>query len=116
MERDPERRDAARAADADLPLEVVPERGAGGREEARLHEGPRAVLRVPGERGGDGERGGEGGAAHEEEALPPYGGQGGDQGPQRRRRAVVVAVAREAVARVGDPEAEQRGRVEAREG
>lgn len=115
MERDPERRDAARAADADLPLEVVPERGACGGEEARLDEGPRAVLRVPGERGGDGEHGGEGGAAHEEEALPPYGGQGADQGPQRRR-AVVVAVAGEAVAGVGDPEAEQRGRVGAREG
>lgn len=125
VERDPERGDAAHLADADLPLEVVPERGAGGGEEARLDEGPRPELRVPGERGGDGEHGGEYGAAHEEEPLPPYGGQGPDQGLRARQaqpqRVVVVVVTvplhlAGAVAGVGDLEAEERGRVEAREG
>ena len=124
MERDPERRDAAHLADADLPLEVVPEERAGGGEEARLDEGSRAELRVPGEGGGDGEDGGEDGAAHEEEPLPPYGGEGADQGPRARQpqgRAVAVVVVvgaggGRAVAGVGDLEAEERGRVGAREG
>lgn len=71
MERDPERRDTAHLAEVDLPLEVVPQHGAGGGEEARLDEGPGPELRVPGERGDDGEHGGEDGAAHEEEPLPP---------------------------------------------
>jgi hypothetical protein len=36
MQRDPERRDAAHLAEADLPLEVLAERGARGGEEPRL--------------------------------------------------------------------------------
>lgn len=71
MEGDPERGDAAHPAEVDLPLEVFPQGGARGGEEARLDEGAGAELRVPGERGGDGERRREDGAAHEEEPLPP---------------------------------------------
>lgn len=48
-------------------------------DEARLDEGPRAELRVPEERGGDGNHDDEYGAAHEKEALRPYGRGGKDQ-------------------------------------
>lgn len=132
LQRDPERRDAAHLAEADLPLEVLAERGACRGQEAGLDEGAGPELREPGERGGDGDHGGEDGAAHEEEPLPPYRRERADQGPrpreQRRRGAVVGVGAVVAavgvrvgglgggVAGVGDLEAEQRRRVEAGEG
>jgi len=134
LQRDPERRDAAHLAEADLPLEVLAERGACGGQEAGLDEGAGPELREPGERGGDGDHCGEDGAAHEEEPLPPYRRERADQGPrareQRRRGAVmgvgtVIAVVGVrvrvggvggGVAGVGDLEAEQRRRVEAGEG
>lgn len=132
LQRDPERRDAAHLAEADLPLEVLAERGACRGQEAGLDEGAGPELREPGESGGDGDHGGEDGAAHEEEPLPPYRRERADQGPrpreQRRRGAVVGVGAVVAavgvrvgglgggVAGVGDLEAEQRRRVEAGEG
>ncbi|KAG2595294.1 hypothetical protein PVAP13_5KG064187 [Panicum virgatum] len=118
LQRDPERRDAAHLAEADLPLEVLAERGAGRRQEARLDEGAGPELRDPRERGGDGDHGGEDGAAHEEEPLPPYGRERADQAPQpwEQRRRVAVAGVGGGVAGVGDLEAEQRRRVQAGEG
>lgn len=71
LQRDPERRDAAHFAEANLPLEVLAERGTRGGEEPRLDEGAGPELGEPGERGGNGDHGGEDGAAHEEEPLPP---------------------------------------------
>lgn len=134
LQRDPDRRDAAHLAEADIPLEVLAERGACSGQEAGLDEGAGPELREPGERAGDGDHGGEDGAAHEEEPLPPYRRERADQGPrpreQRRRGAVVgvgavVAVVGVGVgvsglagggAGVGDLEAEQPRRVEASEG